>query len=80
MDELTIDDMPDELIAALTAQAVRHGRSLESEVKDILERAVAEPLANPGRRLFDAMAEIRSLGGVELDIPPREVIRPVKFD
>lgn len=80
MDDLTIYDMPDEVIAALHLRADRHGHSLEREVVDILERAVAEPPANPGLQLLEATAEVRALGGVELDIPPREATPPVEFD
>ncbi len=40
MPVLTIDDLSDAVLGALRQRAVRHGRSLEAEVRAILEAAV----------------------------------------
>ena len=53
---------------------------MEAEVREILQGAVASKGVNVGLQLLDAMAQVRALGGVELDIPPREVTPPVTFD
>ena len=42
MGEILASNLDDRVIDALAARAARHGRSLESEVRVILERAAAE--------------------------------------
>ncbi len=64
MPTLTVRHIPDDVHRALRARAARHGRSMEAEVRDILEAAVSAPdrvklgsmLADIGReaRLSDA--------------------------
>jgi plasmid stability protein len=60
----------------LHKQATQHGRSIEEEAREILRLGLQA--AKPGKR--DLAAEIRSyiapLGGVNLEIPPREPMRP----
>ena len=54
---------------------------MEDEARDILRSALSrEPPQSPG--LFEAIrARVESLGGVELEIAPREPMRePVNFD
>ena len=80
MATLTIRNLPEETRRALKERAARNDRSMEAEVREILHDAVASQGANAGQRWLDAMAEIRALGGVELDIPAREVTPPVEFD
>ena len=74
---ITIPDVDDALKARLAARAARRGKSLESEARDILREALGEE--EGVRRPADLYAAIRSvmepLGGVELDIPPRERVR-----
>jgi plasmid stability protein len=79
---ITIPDVDDALKARLAARAARRGKSLESEARDILREALGEE--ERGARASDLYAAIRGviepLGGVELDIPPREPIRePPQF-
>jgi len=51
-------------------RAARNGRSMEAEIRAILVSAVTEPQRNDG--LLSALADrFGSLGGVELDLPPR---------
>lgn len=80
MATLTIRNLPEETRRALKERAARNDRSMEAEVREILQSVVASQGVNVGRQLLDAMAEIRALGGVELDIPAREAIQPVEFD
>ena len=66
MGSLNIRNLADETHQALRIQAARHGRSMEAEVRAILELAL-----NPGGRpgLGSMLAAIgRDLGGVDLDI------------
>jgi plasmid stability protein len=62
MASITVRNLPDEVRRALRARALRHGRSTEAEVRDILEQA-AKP---EGRlRLGDFLASIaREAGGL----------------
>jgi plasmid stability protein len=78
---ITIRRLDDAVKAKLQVRAARHGRSMEAEAREILKAGLREkdvPRHNLGtaiRRYFEPF------GGVELDIPPREVGRqPPKFD
>lgn len=75
MATMTIRNIDDQLKATLRVRAAMHGRSMEDEARDILRTALsAEPTS--GRNLVDAIrARIEPLGGVELELPAREVIR-----
>lgn len=61
----------------LAAQAKRHGRSMEAEVRDILTKAARRP--HIGMALMQAAQEV---GGVEdLSLPERsDVARAVGFE
>lgn len=77
MATLTIRNVPEEMKRALKARAASNDRSMEAEVRDILQSAV-----QPSNwvEAWLAMAEdIRAMGGVELDLPEREVTSPVEF-
>jgi plasmid stability protein len=81
MASMTIRDIDEKLKSRLRIQAARHGRSMEDEARDILRSALSrEPTQSRG--LFEAIrARIESLGGVELEIAPREPMRePVNFE
>ncbi|RYG24584.1 hypothetical protein EON82_10230 [bacterium] len=67
MGQVLIRQIPDETIARLKAKAARHGRSLEAELRAILEHSVAEPKeelmrlreALGGKRLPDSSDLVR---------------------
>lgn len=67
MGQVLVRQIPDETIARLKAKAARHGRSLEAELRVILEHAVAEPKeeilrlreALSGKRLPDSSDLVR---------------------
>ncbi len=44
MQALHIRDVPDETVAALKRRAVRHGRSMQQELREVLARAASEPI------------------------------------
>lgn len=79
MGSLNIRNLADETHQALRIQAARHGRSMEAEVRAILEHALT-----PGRKpgLGSMLAAIgRDLGGVDLDIArDRTQSEPAKFE
>jgi plasmid stability protein len=81
MASMTIRDFDEKLKSRLRIQAARHGRSMEDEARDILRSALSrEPTQS--RELFAAIrARVEPLGGVELEIAPREPMRgPVTVD
>lgn len=80
MATMTIRDLDDGLKQRLRMQAARNSRSMEEEARAILKSALASEGDN-GRSLYRSIrARIEPLGGIELDIPPREPIRPIELD
>jgi plasmid stability protein len=80
MATLTIRGLDDATKARLRVRAARHGRSMEAEVRAILDDALppAPPSAGLGSRVH---ARFAALGGVELDLPARgELPRAPRFD
>ena len=81
MATLTIRNLDAALKERLRVRAAQHGHSIEAEVREILQQTLKEP----GRPEVDLYQRIRSrfapLGGVDLDLPPRELARePPRFD
>ena len=75
MATMTIRNLDDQLKQRLRVRAATHGRSMEDEARDILRTALAIQPSAPS--LIEAIrARVDPLGGIELDIPAREVIRP----
>ena len=81
MASITIRNLDDQVKARLRVLAAEHGRSMEAEVREILRTATENPMPS-----FDLAAAIRAriepLGGVILDIPPRDqsMREPPKFE
>jgi antitoxin FitA len=75
MAAITIRKLDEKVKARLKIRAAQHGRSMEEEAREILRSAlVSQPnlkdnLADIVRRRF------APLGGVELELPPRDPIR-----
>jgi plasmid stability protein len=78
---MTIRNLDDQLKARLRVRAAKHGHSMEDEARDIL-RAALFTQSSRARTLVDAIrARIEPLGGIELEIGPREPIRePIKLE
>ena len=75
MATMTIRNLDDQLKQRLRVRAATHGRSMEDEARDILRTALATQPSAPS--LIEAIrARMKPLGGIELDIPAREAIRP----
>lgn len=70
MATLTIRGLDDATKARLRVSAARHGRSMEAEVRSILEDALPSPQASDGlgSRIH---ARFEGVGGVDLDLPRR---------
>lgn len=81
MATMTIRNLDDQLKARLRIRAAEHGRSMEDEARDILRTALSEETADTLPLAAAIRARLAPLGGVELDIPPREPIRdPVDLE
>jgi plasmid stability protein len=80
MPSITIRNIDNQLKARLRVRAARNARSMEEEARVILREAVATDAASP-TNLAASIAEcFQALGGVELELPPREPMRePPKF-
>lgn len=75
MGTLTIRQLDERTHARLRVRAADHGRSVEAEVRAILDAAVNLPDRNFLIALHESMAEA---GGVDLNIPERiDEPRPV---
>ena len=65
----------------LSIRAAQNGRSVEDEVRDILQTALGQQPAVPENLATAIRARFAPLGGVELDLPPRSPMRkPPRFD
>jgi antitoxin FitA len=74
MASITIRQLPESTKRKLRIRAAQHGRSMEQEAREILQGELAKP-SNAPQDLFKAIREIfEPLGGVDLEIPPREPI------
>ena len=87
MASITVRNLDTRLQQQLRRRAARHGHSMEEEAHDILRAALGREAALdqetiPARNLGTAIHErFRALGGVELELPPREPMRaPPQFD
>ncbi len=81
MASITVRNLDDGLKQRLRVRAAENGRSMEQEARDILRAALDEDAA-PVRNLGTAIHELfQPLGGVDLEIPPREPMRePPQFN
>ena len=80
MASITVRNLDDDVKKGLRMRAAENGRSMEEEARIILRNAVGRDGAQ--RNLASAIrSRFAPLGGVELDIPPREPMpEPPKFD
>ncbi len=81
MASMTIRNIDDQLKARLRVQAALHGRSMEEEARDILRSALSTEPAKAKSLVDSIRARVAPIGGVELEIAPREAMRePLDFD
>jgi plasmid stability protein len=74
MASITIRNLDDGIKHQLRVRAAEHGRSMEEEAREIL-REVMGTSKPPANLAATIRARIAPLGGVDLDIPPREPMR-----
>ena len=74
MASITIRNLDDDIKRRLRIQAAEHGHSMEEEAREILHSALTEP-APPTNLAHAIRARFAPFGGVELDIPSRELER-----
>lgn len=83
MASITIRNLNDDTKKRLRLRAAEHGRSLEAEVRDILDqtaRASKAPAPMNGLDLFKPIRDVvEKYGSVELEIPPRTPVRDPEF-
>lgn len=72
---LTVRNLSEETRSALKVRAARNNRSMEAEVRDILERAALRE-ENP---VADWLTRARELAGDDLVLPDRVPPREVDF-
>lgn len=76
MASITIRNLDDDVKTRLRVRAASNGRSMEEEARLILRQAVGSKAAF--RNLASAIRDrITPLGGVDLELPPRESHRPL---
>ena len=82
MATLTIRNFDDALKERLRIRAAEHGNSMEAEARRILQLALADTRRPSGGSLYDRIHDrFAALGGVYLELPPREPVRePPQFD
>lgn len=80
MATLTIRNLPDHVRDRLRVRAAENGRSMEAEVRTILEESLVEP-GKVDLSWVEAVIDLGNrFGGIELDIPPREAHPFKTFD
>jgi plasmid stability protein len=82
MSSITIRNLDPAIKERLCVRAAEHGHSMEAEARRILETALTGASRSPGRNLYQRIhARFAALGGVELDLPPRDPVRdPPRFE
>ena len=82
MATITVRGLDDRLKKRLRIRAAENGRSMEQEVRTILHDTLERDVPPNSSSLFDQIrADVARLGGVELDLPPREPIGdPPEFE
>jgi antitoxin FitA len=82
MGSITIRNLDTAIKERLRVRAAEHGHSMEAEARRILQAALSGSKWPPGRNLYERIhARFAPLGGVDLELPPRETARePPRFD
>lgn len=81
MASITIRNLDDEIKQNLRVRAAENGHSMEEEVREIL-RSTLDATSSLEKNLGTKIHQMfMAVGGVELDIPPRQSMRkPPRFD
>ena len=80
MASITVRNLDERVKQKLRVRAAANGKSMEQEVRDILRVAVEDERQPTGDLASAIRARFAPLGGVDLDIPPRDAMRePPQF-
>jgi antitoxin FitA len=80
MASMTIRDLDDRLKQKLRLQAAKNQRSMEEEARAILKAALTTE-SGAAKSLYKSIrARVEPLGGIDLEISPRERIRKIEID
>ena len=80
MASITIRNLDDDVKTRLRVRAAEHHRSMEEEARIILREAVTDRRAGVRNLAMFTRQCFASLGGVELELPPRGPMRgPLDF-
>ena len=82
MATLTIRNLDAAVKEQLRIRAARNGHSMEAEARRILQTTLKGPARAPAPNLYERIrALVEPLGGIDLELPPREPGRePPTFD
>ncbi|PZR89151.1 MAG: plasmid stabilization protein [Hyphomicrobiales bacterium] len=82
MSSITIRNLDPAIKERLRVRAAARGLSMEAEARRILQSALSGSARPTGRNLYDRIrTRFAPLGGVSLELPPREPTRdPPRFD
>ena len=81
MASITIRNLDDDIKVRLRIRAAEHGRSMEEEARIVLREAVSPKPLEKQDLARAIRARFASVGGVELNLPPREPPRePPRFE
>ena len=73
MATITIRNLDEKVKRRLQVRAALNGRSMEAEAREVLTGQLADNSPTPGEDLGTAIHKrFAALGGVDLDIPPRQ--------
>ena len=73
---ITVRNLDPSMKERLRVRAARHGHSMEAEARSILQTALDERGDSAPRPLYARIrARFAPLGGVDLELPPREPAR-----
>ncbi len=75
MASVTIRNLDEKTKTRLRVRAARHGRSMEEEARTLLRTALLEDSVGGGNLADAIRARFRRLGGVQLRLPARELMR-----
>ena len=75
MASITVRNLDDDVKTRLRVRAAEHNRSMEEEVRIILRDAVTSGRAGPRNLVAFTRQCFASVGGVELELPPRGPMR-----
>ena len=82
MSSITIRNLDPAIKERLRVRAAEHGHSMEAEARHILQTTLKGPTRAPASNLYERIrALVEPLGGIDLELSPREPTRdPPTFD